>query len=277
MRVLLINSNRKGDLLTAPPIGLCYVAEAAKDAGHEVKALDLCFTGNDPRRVLLDAIKSHTPNIIGISIRNIDNTNMLYPVPYFPEVVRLINQIREVTTVPIVVGGSGASLMPEEVMRECHADYIVVSDGEESFSALLHAIEKGETPWNMPGVGMLFEGKFHLTKPAHSALLNRHPALDEWIDMRPYKELGGSYSIQSKRGCRQRCIYCTYNQSLEGNKLRLRRPSDVVDEIDEAVHRYSQKSFEFVDAVFNDPLEHSVAILEGIIRKPWKAEFTAMG
>ncbi len=277
MRVLLINSNRKRDILAAPPIGLCYVAEAARDAGHEVKALDLCFAGNDMLRNLAHAIKSHVPEIIGISIRNIDNVNMLYPVLYLPEDVLLINHIREITTVPIVLGGSGASLMPEEVLRECHADYIVVSDGEKSFSDLLCAIEKGETPSKIPGVGMLLDGKFHLTKPRYSAFTGRSPAIGAWIDVKPYQKLGGSYSIQSKRGCRQCCIYCTYNQLLEGNKMRLRPPSDVVDEIDEAVHRYSQKSFEFVDAVFNDPLEHSVAILEKIIQKPWKAEFTAMG
>lgn len=277
MRVLLINSNRKDDLLAAPPIGLCYVAEAARDAGHDVKVLDLCFSGNDPRSVLPHAIESYAPQVIGISIRNIDNANMLYPVPYFPEVVLLMNHVREITSVPIVLGGSGASLMPEEVLRECSADYIVVSDGEKSFVELLRAIENGETPRNIPGVGMPLEGKFHLTKPRYSAFTSRPPALGEWIDLGPYRKIGGSYSIQSKRGCRQHCIYCTYNQLLEGNGIRLRPASDVVDEIDEALNRYSQKSFEFVDAVFNDPMEHSVAILEGIIRKPWKAEFTAMG
>jgi radical SAM superfamily enzyme YgiQ (UPF0313 family) len=167
--------------------------------------------------------------------------------------------------------------MPEEVLRECPADYIVVSDGEKSFVELLRAIEKGGRPWSIPGVGMLFEEKFHLTKPQHSSFTSRPPAVGEWIDVRPYQKLGGSYSIQSKRGCRQRCIYCTYNQLLEGNKMRLRPVSDVVDEIEEAYHRYSQKNFEFVDAVFNDPLDHSMAILEEIIRRPWKAQFTAMG
>ena len=43
MRVLLINSNLKDDILAAPPIGLCYVASAAEVAGHEVRVLDLCF------------------------------------------------------------------------------------------------------------------------------------------------------------------------------------------------------------------------------------------
>ena len=277
MRVLLVNSNRKEDLLAAPPIGLCYVAEAARFAGHEVKVLDLCFSGNDPRQILSHAIKSYVPEIIGISIRNIDNANMLYPVHYFPEVVRLVNQIKEMTAVPIVLGGSAASLMPEEILRECPADYIIVSDGEKSFVELLRAVEKGERPWDIPGVGILVEERFHLTKPQHSAFISRPPAVGEWIDMRPYQKLGGSYTIQSKRGCRQRCSYCTYNQLLEGNKMRLRPASEVVDEIEEAVHRYSQKNFEFVDAVFNDPLEHSVSILEEIVRKPWKAQFTAMG
>ena len=44
MRVLLINSNRKGDMLAAAPIGLCYVASAVEAAGHSVNVLDLCFS-----------------------------------------------------------------------------------------------------------------------------------------------------------------------------------------------------------------------------------------
>jgi hypothetical protein len=34
---------------------------------------------------------------------------------------------------------------------------------------------------------------------------------------------------------------------------------------------------EFVDSVFNNPPEHAHAILEEIVRRPWKADFTAMG
>jgi len=52
---------------------------------------------------------------------------------------------------------------------------------------------------------------------------------------------------------------------------------EVVDEIEDALHKYGPKSFEFVDSVFNDPVDHSVQILEEIIRRPWKADFTAMG
>ena len=76
MRVLLINSNLKDDILAAPPIGLCYVASAAEVAGHEVRVLDLCFK----RRLgqeLEKAIIGFSPQVIGVSLRNLDNANML--------------------------------------------------------------------------------------------------------------------------------------------------------------------------------------------------------
>ncbi len=124
---------------------------------------------------------------------------------------------------------------------------------------------------------MMVDGKFHLTKPELTDFTATTPDLGRWIDLKPYQRIGSSYNVQTKRGCRQHCIYCTYNQSLEGNRLRLRSPKEVVDEIEEALLKYRPKSFEFVDSVFNDPFDHSLAILEEIIRRPWNAEFTAMG
>lgn len=277
MRVLLINSNQKVDLLAAPPLGLCYVASATEAAGHQVQVVDLCFSGNHFHRELFHSIRAFKPEVIGLSIRNIDNVNMLHPISYLPAIRQITKDIRGITSVPLVVGGSGASLMPEQVLEFLGADYIIVSDGEESFVTLLSSIEKKEAPKKIPGLGMMVRGEFHLTPPRLTEFRGGTADLGKWIDIRAYQRIGSSYNIQTKRGCRQQCIYCTYNQSLEGNRLRLRPPDEVVDEIEEALFKYRPATFEFVDAVFNDPLEHSAAIMEGIIRRPWKAEFTAMG
>ncbi len=277
MRVLLTNMNRKRDLLAAPPLGLCYIAGAAESAGHTVSFLDLCFAPSNLRKLIAKEIAFFQPQVVGLSIRNIDNVNMLHSISYLPEVVHVCSLVRELSSVPIVVGGSGASLMPENVIRLLGADYIVVADGEIPFVQLLDAIENNKSSVNIPGVGQLVDGKFHYNKPVLGDFDSRKPDLGRWIDTEPYQRIGSSYNIQAKRGCNQRCIYCTYNQSLEGNRLRLRNPTDVVDEIEEAIRKYNPVTFEFVDSVFNNPVDDSVAILEEIIRRPWKAEFTAMG
>ncbi len=129
----------------------------------------------------------------------------------------------------------------------------------------------------IPGVGLWSQGRFSLTPPQLTCFPWGNPRLGDWVDLTPYEKMGSSYTVQTKRGCRMRCIYCTYNQVLEGNRLRLRSPLEVVDEIEEAFYQFNPETFEFVDSVFNDPLGHCREILEEIVRRPWKARFTAMG
>lgn len=276
MRVLLINSNLKDDILAAPPIGLCYVASAAEVAGHEVRVLDLCFK----RRIteeLEQAINGFSPQVIGVSLRNLDNANMVRPIFYLPSALQIVEKIRTLTAAPLVLGGSGASLDPQGVLEFLHGDYLIVSEGEKSFVALLEALNLGESAAAIPGVAMWRQGEFHLTPPRLTSFTSGNPHLARWVDLTPYEKVGVSYTVQTKRGCRMRCIYCTYNQVLEGNQLRLRAPSEVVDEIEEALYRFKPEAFEFVDSVFNDPVDHCREILEEIIRRPWKARFTTMG
>jgi radical SAM superfamily enzyme YgiQ (UPF0313 family) len=275
MRVLLINSNQKDDILAAPPIGLCYVASATLAAGHEVRVLDLCFRRHI-RKELVKAIADFSPEVIGISIRNLDNANMLYPVYYLTQVGEIIRYIKEITRVPVVLGGSGVSLSPGGVLTLLGADYMIVLDGEESFVQLLAALKAGEEPDRIPGVGLVRQGKFHLTPPELHRFPGHNPNLGRWIDLQPYRKMGASYNVQTKRGCRQRCIYCVY-PNLEGNTLRLRSPVEVVDELEEAFNRFQPETFEFVDSMFNDPTAYAGEILEEILRRPWKASFTAMG
>ena len=275
MKVLLINSNLKNDLLAAPPIGLCYVATSAKAAGHDVRLLDLCFK-KDVESELKHGIKDFSPDCIGLSVRNIDNVNMLHPVSYLPDVRRMIDYIREISDSPIVLGGSAASLNPVGVLESLKADFIVVSDGEDTFVKLLSSLENRTLPQNVPGVGMIIDGHFHLTPAVHKSFSNGRANLGQWVDMKPYTKIGSSYNIQSKRGCRHRCIYCVY-QIIQGHGIRVRDPIDVVDELEEAYYKYKPTDFEFVDSVFNEPVDHAAQILEEICRRSWKVRFTAIG
>jgi radical SAM superfamily enzyme YgiQ (UPF0313 family) len=202
---------------------------------------------------------------------------MLHPISYLPDLTEIVGHIRRVTEVPLILGGSGATLCPDRMLHLLKADFVVVSDGEESFVRLLGALGRGEDPGAIPGVGFARGDQFHLTPPRRAPFRAGNPDLGRWTDLDPYWRVGSSYNVQSKRGCAQQCTYCTYGQILEGNALRLRPPLDVVDEIEVALSKYSPPMFEFVDSVFNEPLDHSVKILEEILMRPWKANFTTMG
>ncbi len=96
-------------------------------------------------------MESFRPQLIGISVRNIDNVNMIHSICYLPEITKIVEQVRRWADVPLVVGGSGASLMPAQVFKLLGADYIVVADGEVSFVRLMEALERGRSPRTFRG------------------------------------------------------------------------------------------------------------------------------
>lgn len=275
MRVLLINSNLKDDITAAPPIGLCYVASATEAAGHDVRVLDLCFRKKIMAE-LKNAVLSSSPEVIGISVRNIDNLNMLYPMFYLPHVREIIEFIRTISNAPIVVGGAGASVNPGGVLEFLKADYVVVSDGEETFVKLLSALQKSEPPENIEGVGSMVQGKFHFVPAFFKMFPSVTPDIGKWIDMRPYNTRGIYQTVQTTRGCSEGCSYCS-NRIIQGNRVRARPAREVVDELEEAHFKYRPNGFEFVDTIFNDPADRAIEILEEIVRRPWKSAFTAVG
>ncbi len=277
MRILLVNSNTKDDLLAAPPLGLSYVASAAAAAGHRVRVLDLCFARAAVEKELRKAIRASDPQVVGLSVRNLDNCNLLYPVSYLPGVQGVVRSIRNLTAAPLVIGGTAASLCPEALLQFLGGDYVIVGDGEASFVKLLQALEQKAPGAAIPGVGRFSRGRFCFAPPQANGFPPGNPDLGRWIPLKAYQRMGSAYNIQAKRGCRQRCIYCTYNQVLEGQSCRWRDPREVVDEIEEALHKYRPSTFEFVDSVFNDPPEYAIALLEEIVRRPWRTRFTAMG
>jgi len=108
MRILFISPNRLR--LVAPPLPLglaCLVADAAQE--HEVAVVDCMFVP-DPSEALQQAVEDFRPEVIGLSVRNVDNQASRHSEVYFPEVREMIVFLRGLTRAPVVVGGSGFSI-----------------------------------------------------------------------------------------------------------------------------------------------------------------------
>ena len=78
MNILIVSTNRNAYPVPVLPSGACMIAEAAERAGHRVSLLDLMFTA-DPLRALKEMLTRTKFDIIGLSVRNIDNIDMGAP------------------------------------------------------------------------------------------------------------------------------------------------------------------------------------------------------
>ena len=139
MRILLISPNREKRPDPVFPLGLGYLAAAIKARGWPVRISDLCFSP-DWKESLLQDLRSFNPDYIGLSIRNVDNVTFPATVSYLPFIKEVLRVCREASAAPIILGGSGFTLMPALILDYLKADYGIVGEGEKSLVVLLERL-----------------------------------------------------------------------------------------------------------------------------------------
>jgi radical SAM superfamily enzyme YgiQ (UPF0313 family) len=274
MRVLLVYANQARELLPAPPIGLAYVASATRDAGHDVRVLDLLHR-RAPVEAMRSAVEAWEPEVVGISVRNIDNVVHQRLAWHLGGVADLVAATRRQGRAAIVLGGPAISILGARALDRFDADFAVTGEGERTFPRLLAAIEHGTSPAGIPGVCSR-EGSTIAATPPMPLERFGDSEMERWIDWPAYERRGSTWAIQTKRGCPMRCAYCAY-PAIEGRGLRRRPPSEVVDEIEHVAARVGPRTFEIVDSTFNLPTDHAEAICEEIVRRGLHVNLTAMG
>ena len=270
MRVLLVSANREHLPDPIFPLGLAYIAAAVTAAGHEIDVADLCF-GRKPLDDLRSQVARFQPDVIGLSLRNVDNAAYPLTVDYLALHREVVDTLHAVSSAPVVLGGSGFSILPQAYMHELDADWGIAGEGERAFVALLQALQQGLDPSSIPGVVSAEAGT---APPTGISIQPQRPA--NWAEgLRPlrapfdyarYIRRGGTGNIQTKRGCVFKCSYCTY-PLLEGNRFRARDAVDIVEEIEDLQHEYGPHPVFFVDSILNFPRGHVEAICEEILSR----------
>lgn len=279
MRTLLINSNRNKQPWPVLPFGLCCVASAVEKAGHTVSVLDLCFS-RDPGGDIRGRIQEFKPDVVGVSIRNIDNSAG-FNTEFFLDAVRddVVEPLKACFSGVIVIGGPSVGINGAEMLEFFGLRCAIAGDGEPAMSEFLDRIEEG-TP--LSGTrGLIIrrdDGSVEENEPAQVANLDDLPFSHPYrfIDLTPYRAFNTPLPIQTKRGCAYRCSYCTYNR-IEGHTWRLRDPERIAAEMEEAVMQSGIRRFEFTDSTFNIPLPHAKEVLRCLIRKDLNLQLRTMG
>jgi radical SAM superfamily enzyme YgiQ (UPF0313 family) len=158
MRVLLISANTEKINMSTLPLGLACVAAATQKAGYDVAMVDL-MVEKDTRTVLKEAIEGFRPEIIGISVRNIDDQNMENPRFLLDPVKEIVADCRSLSEATIVLGGAGYSIFPESALSFLGADMGIQGEGEVAFPDLIERMEydtslSGLSGLYLPGHGL---------------------------------------------------------------------------------------------------------------------------
>jgi len=247
MRVLLISANTERINILPLPLGLNCVAVATRNAGHDVDLVDLMI-GENTRSVVKEAIEGFPPDIIGISVRNIDDQDMESPRFLLDQVKGVVTHCRSLSEAPIVVGGAGYSIFPEGALAYLGADMGIQGEGEMVFPALLDRIQQGADVSALPGLYLPRRGLQGNREFVED--LDTLPLPDPHVWSAPEdQELWVPF--QTRRGCPMNCSYCS-TATIEGQVLRQRSQRVVV----EGIARHVEAGFQFfyfVDNIFNIP------------------------
>lgn len=237
---------------------------------HQVKSVDM----NELKdmQTLAAVLADYLPDVIGISIRNIDNADDTHTQTFIGEIGSLIDMIRRHSNGLIVLGGSGFTILPGEFMKRLDADFGVIGEGER-FPLFLHALEKHESVSGLPGI-VTKRGPVVFPEPL-SVSFSRGVIPDHSYRSF-YLKRGGMLNLQTKRGCPFHCIYCTYPH-IEGKRFRFSEPKEVAQTA-RMLQDAGAKYLYITDSTFNGSYEHSLevalAFKKDRISIPWGGFFT---
>ncbi len=261
-KVLLVNPNQMKPAVA--PLALDYLAYALKRSKFQVDLLDLCFS-TDISRDIEGYFARNDVLIVAVTLRNTDDTYLASQDFCIDRYKRVIDLLKVKTEAPIVLGGSGFSIMPQAILSYYGLDLGIWGEGELSLPLLVERIAAKRDYRDVPGL-VFRSGEGYLINAPKYLELSRIGALERsTVGNYRYFIEGGMGNVESKRGCPGECIYCA-DPAGKGKKLRLRSPQSVADEI-ESLLEMGIDHLHFCDSEFNIPEGHARDICLELVRR----------
>ncbi len=239
-----------GPFFRVEPLGLGYIGQALRQAGHDPIIADLRFG-----RSISSWMRRTKPQIVGLSCMHSLE---------FDQVLEAAREIRRISPETfILVGGHAAAAYPEP-FKDPAVDAVCFDDGEEVVPALVNALEQGAPLSSVPALFLRTEDGFVSTGP-----LRERTSLDR-IPL-PARDLLSSFqnkyhcllfkpvwAIETARGCPFRCNFCSVWQ-LYDRSFRERSIGAVVEDfatsgphifvIDDLFWNHAERSLELARAL----------------------------
>lgn len=246
--------------LRLEPLGLELIAEKVRQAGHDVRIMDLQV---ESPRAFTRLIDSWQPDVVCFSCNYLANV---------PEIVDLAKDAKARLPKSFVfVGGHSASFVATDILNhgEGAIDCILKGEGEAVVDLLLDVVEQDrDAITEVPGVVTL-EGEGPKPKFVEN-LDDLMPARDLIKHRRKYfiGVLDPAASIEFSRGCPWDCSFCSA-WTFYGRSYRTVSPERAVEDMS----RIKEPGVFIVDDVSFIQSKHGMAIGEAIARKGIKKQY----
>ncbi len=210
--------------LRLEPLGLEMVAQAVRQAGHDVRLIDLqADTWQDYEAML----RSWKPDVIAFGC------NYLANVPEIVDLAKLTK--RELPHSFVFVGGHSASFVAQDFLKHGDGaiDCVLRGEGEVTAPKLLEAVEEDRKAIKkVPGVVTLdgegpppqFIENLDNVRPARDLLRNRHKYFIGVLDP--------CASVEFARGCPWDCSFCSA-WTFYGRSYRMVSPEKAVEDLEQ--------------------------------------------
>ncbi len=212
---------------SAVNLGLWYIGSYLRQCGHSVKILDATLEGWDNVRkqeglvtefglsdeAIVEEVEEFGPEIIGIT---------LSPSIVYPAVIKTAQLIKDrFPQVPIIVGGTHATALPEKTLRDSRGaiDFVVAGEGELVMRNIADALGDTAKIKRLNGVNFINGNEFISNPreplitdldslgPLDFSLIRHIPVTEDPTYAGPAH--GKKYTdVVFSRGCPANCTFC---------------------------------------------------------------------
>jgi len=264
-KVMFLYPNHEGYFRA--PVGLTLIMTVTEIAGHEVKLFDTTFMNVSENKD--DAVRVKSGQVKPVSMDNyftkkskeqIENAWLDAIEKFSPDLIattivedsyefadRLLNIAKKKFNIPVVVGGSMPTVVPQVIIENPNIDYVVEAEGEVSVPELLSAMEKDGDVSKVPNLWYKKDKKVLQTGLVKYLNMDDIPnqRLHFWDSKqftKPY--CGKLYTtgfFEASRGCMHKCHYCINRafqvfQEESGKVRRNKSVNRIIEEV-KALHK----------------------------------------
>lgn len=294
MKILLVNPPYPKLPYTpkhaTPPLGLAYIAAVLEQTEHSIEIIDCVVEGFDtetefngtmiygmPIPQLINFIGECKPNVIGISCM----FSILDSI--VKEISRDIKgKFPEMT---IVLGGTHATVMADQLIREPFIDYIVRGEGEYAFLQLIEYLDNKRKIDTVRNLTWIENSKIRTTPQDFIQDIDQLPLpARHLLNLEKYIRIGHRDGLTKKgvrtttlitsRGCPARCIFCSIH-SVWGYKFRPHSQEFTLNEIRHLQEQYGIEHLIFQDDNLTLDKNRAEAIFTGMIESKRHLSWTA--